>query len=58
MEEREEEQFQRERNRKEQETRERRERIGRQVMEIEEASRWPEQREAITGPWCEGVYWL
>lgn len=52
MEEREEEQFQRERNRGEEEIRERRERIGRQVREIEEASRWPEQQETITGPWC------
>ena len=60
MEEREEEQeqFQREMNRGEQEIRERRERIGRQVREIEETSRWREQQEAITGPCCEGVYWL
>ena len=52
MEEREEEQelFQREMNRREQEIRERRERewIEREVREMEGASRWPEQQEAIT----------
>lgn len=50
----EQEQFRREMNRREQEIRERRERerIAREVREIEEASRWPEQQEAITGPWC------
>ena len=56
MEEREveQEQFRREMNRREQEIREQRERerMRREVREIEEASRWPEQQEAITGPWC------
>ena len=56
MEEREgeQEQFRREMNRREQEIREQRERerIRREVREIEEASRWPEQQEAITSPWC------
>ena len=39
-------------NRREQEIRERseRERIEREVREMEEASRWPEQQEAITVP--------
>ena len=54
MEEREEEkeQFRREMNRREQEIRERRkrERFAREVRELELASRWPEQQEAITGP--------
>ena len=47
-------QFRREMNRREQEIRERRERerIGREVREMEEASRRPEQQEAIPGPWC------
>ena len=54
---REEEQVQsrREINRREQEIRERRDRNGRQVREIDEASRWPEQQEAITGLWCKCI---
>ena len=56
MEEREEEQeqFRREMIRREQEIGEKREieRIRREVREIKEASRWPEQQEAITSRWC------
>ena len=50
----EQEQFRREMNRREQEIRERRERemIEREVREMGVASRWPDQQEAITGPWC------
>lgn len=46
------EQFRSEMNRREQEIREpsERERIEREVREMEEASRWPEQQEAITVP--------
>ena len=48
------EQFGREMERKEREIREQRERKKREreAREQEEASRWPQQQEAITGPWC------
>ena len=50
----EQEQFRREMSRREQEIREQRERerVEREVRVMGEASRWPEQQEAITGPWC------
>ena len=48
------EQFGREMERKEREIREQRARKKREreAREQEEASRWPQQQEAITGPWC------
>ena len=40
--------------RKEQEIREQkaRKRREREARELEEASRWPQQQKAVTGPWC------
>ena len=48
------EQFGREIEREEREIREQRARkkIEREARELEESSRWPQQQEAIIGPWC------
>ena len=48
------EEFGREIERKEREIREQRarKRREREARELEEASRWPQRQDAITGPWC------
>ena len=48
------EQFESKIERKEREIREQRarKRREREARELEEASRWPQQQEAINGPWC------